>query len=125
MKTTKTIEITICDVCGNEKRHQDWPCSRCHKDMCDGCEEHFSVDIQRVGKEKYAPSGQVSFSQHQVYRDYPPRMCKECAVVIIDGLKALGLVSQGTKSNQVREERIAQAEADKRWDSFQPGDMKG
>jgi hypothetical protein len=51
-------------------------------------------------------------------------MCKECAAVIIDGLKALGLVGHKTKSVE-REDRIAQADADKRWDSFKPGDMKG
>jgi hypothetical protein len=41
MKTTKTVPVTICDLCGEESSIQ--ACRKCKKDVCSNCREDFSV----------------------------------------------------------------------------------
>jgi len=94
LKTTKTIEITICDVCGNEKRHQDWPCSRCGRDICDGCEEHFYIDMRHTSKDRTYRTGVRGCTVSHISLEASQRVCKECAVAIVEGLNALGLVGK-------------------------------
>jgi hypothetical protein len=104
MKTTKIVEITLCDVCGNEKRHQDWPCSRCKRDICDGCEESFYVEMRHNSKERQYPSGNsilASTNGSYINLGYSGRVCRDCAVTIVAGLDALGLV--GKPKNEVDE----------------------
>jgi hypothetical protein len=94
VKTTKTIEITICDVCGQEKRHQDWPCSRCKRDICDGCEEHFYIEMRHTSRDRTYMAGIRGSSTSHIALGDSKRVCKECAVAIVEGLNALGLVGK-------------------------------
>jgi hypothetical protein len=99
MKTTKTIEITLCDVCGIEKRNQDWPCSRCKRDICQGCEEHFYIDMRHISRDRNYQNGMMGSSSSHIELGDSKRVCKDCAVAIVEGLKELGLV--GKTQNQV------------------------
>jgi hypothetical protein len=94
MKTTKVIEITLCDVCGQEKRHQDWPCARCKRDICDACEESFRIEMSHSSRERRRYGMTSSRGTSHINLGAVNRVCKDCAVVIVDGLNALGLVGK-------------------------------
>jgi len=94
MKTTKTVEITICDICGKEKMHQELSCSRCGKDICDYCVESFRIEMYHRSKVKTSQFGMDSYSNNHINLGANERICSQCAVVIMAGWNALGLIGK-------------------------------
>lgn len=98
MKSTKTVEIEICDLCHEEKSH--WPqlCSSCGKDLCDQCTERFSVEVAHHGKARKLGDGMKSYGYERKHLDYKAIYCTDCATGIAAKLKASGLIEKEIKN---------------------------
>ena len=79
MRSTKTVEIEVCDVCGEEKSFRKQLCGKCGKDCCELCAEIFRVDVRRI-------KGEIG--------EYNSYYCKECAKPVVDSLVAAGLIEK-------------------------------
>lgn len=90
MKSTKTVEIDICDICGEEKSCYANKCSKCNKDVCDKCMESFNVTIQHVSKCDRHNSYKVATE----YDKYKTMYCKECSVSIDECLVNAGFIKK-------------------------------
>jgi|ERR1041384_5563637 hypothetical protein len=92
MKTTKTLEVRLCDFCSDEGAR--WVCSQCKKDVC---AKH--AGLYRVGIKALRPPDQDSliFSAATVEMvgvstfDFDAVVCHECADTVEDVLRSLNL----------------------------------
>lgn len=107
MKKTKTIEVEICDQCGDEiTRYHLRNCSSCNKEMCQNCEAHINVEIRASIPRPYTvgvglhgtrvrPIG-VEYQDAGLANVY----CTVCGNGIVDKLKAAGLAVLPTEERE-------------------------
>lgn len=55
MKTTKVVEIEICDSCGREVTYPQ-TCTGCGKEICNSCTGNFLIRVIESTKYKYTPT---------------------------------------------------------------------
>jgi hypothetical protein len=95
MKSTKIVEIDLCDLCHREKGHWKNKCSKCKRDMCDQCMESWDVTIRHCTPDKQrSPYGNFSKSttvDTKCY-EYERHYCKECSSEIRGVLEKAGFV---------------------------------
>lgn len=60
-KITRTIEVEVCDRCGEETYGRKETCSICHKELCLHCDRRLTIKVERSGVED---SPYLSFSLH-------------------------------------------------------------
>ena len=77
MKTTKVIEIELCDVCNNEI---NWHivCVGCEKQVCSDCSGHITVRVIESTEYK-TYRGQKSFSTYEPI-NLSASYCPECKI---------------------------------------------
>jgi hypothetical protein len=100
MKSTKIVEIEVCDVCGHEKSYSKQACGKCGKDCCEICAEVFHIEVRRTkgefgkfrGGSPMEPlrSSMVGFLKLK----YNSHYCKDCAKPVVDALIAAGLIEK-------------------------------
>lgn len=96
MKTTKIVEIEICDLCGLE-RYSLRPCASCGIELCSACTVRFKIDITRV--ESHPQSHNNLRSETHIPQDvfgedhyYNETYCRACSSLIDRNLRAVGFV---------------------------------
>ena len=100
MRSTKTVEIEVCDVCGDEKSFNKQLCGKCGKDCCELCAEIFRVDVRRIKGEigevwGGSPSRPLrGTTVHHIKLKYNSYYCKECAKPVMESLVAVGLIEK-------------------------------
>jgi len=96
MKTTKTIEIEICDHCGQESRPRK--CDLCKREVCDRC-----ADMIHAMVERYSPSisggAWCSNFLDRLHTKHNGTYCTECAVKVVKALRELRLVESNPPSS--------------------------
>jgi hypothetical protein len=95
---TKTVEIFVCDQCGEEGEYHRDRCDGCGKDVCTNCVHHFAVSVDEVKPRRY---GTDNFG-HTVTTCYEFTFsglyCGLCSHFITQVLRDAGLVkSQGSQ----------------------------
>jgi hypothetical protein len=105
MRTTKTVEIEVCDVCGDEKSYSKRLCGKCGKDCCELCAEVFHVDVRRIKGhvgEAWRGSPMRPFRGTKIGHfkvKYTSYYCKDCAKPVLGALIAVGLVESIDSDN--------------------------
>jgi hypothetical protein len=85
MKITKTIDIWICDICGNETNYKPPICSKCGKELCPACMVYHDFSV--TTSKGYGGTATVcSFTQC----GYNILCCHNCAIELKDKLEAFG-----------------------------------
>lgn len=46
MRTTKVVNITVCDLCGREQNWPDRKCSSCGREICERCQYSLRVTVE-------------------------------------------------------------------------------
>lgn len=96
MKTMKTIEIEVCEKCGNETRPDK--CAHCGIECCDRCADtvHIAVDWLHpnltINKQGTFTSGK------RILDKYYARLCLDCSNKVL----ALLRLSKFTEDKDVR-----------------------
>jgi hypothetical protein len=91
MKTTKTIEIEVCERCGQETKLRE--CSRCKREICDYCAEVFHAAVEHYKPVSATPEGFCGFTINRVYEKFNGRYCTECSTKVIKMLRLFGLIA--------------------------------
>ena len=91
MKTTKTIEVNVCDVC-HEEQHWLARCVKCLKEICGECTEHFTVQVTRSTPGR--PGSHKSWHTASVgpKHAYRAQYCTLCAKGIAAALEGCGIL---------------------------------
>lgn len=88
MKQTKTIEETICDVCGVSGAYRQCKC--CGKDVCDNC--HYELYFEKPRpKIEWENRPFLSFPSDVYYErhQYLDSLCKQCYESFTELIKTL------------------------------------
>lgn len=90
MKTTKVINIWVCDNCGQETRYQPSKCLECSKELCSGCVGTFSVEVMSHTPDKVGSLDCISEEYYDDHR-FGGAFCPTCHSRISEILLAAGL----------------------------------
>lgn len=93
MKTTKTVDIELCDRCGQER---SWlaKCANCGKEICSACTEHIHVRVQRATPNNDSKHRSWMISEVVPKHVYSTRYCADCGDGVAVALLATGLVEE-------------------------------
>lgn len=102
MKTTKTIEINVCDGCGCESYLNDAPrkCRLCKEEMCGGCVESFKFHVQRITPSPSKDRAGGVLMGHilgTVALEYNGTYCLECGRKVAKTMRELGFFASEGK----------------------------
>ena len=93
MKTTKTVEIQICDLCGSES--MPWICCRCGKEACDRCRDMIHVRVERSTPDMESNKTHMRRTTvSPLHRTHNGIYCIECAKPVIKAMMECGLIEE-------------------------------
>lgn len=97
MRTTKTIEIDICDRCGKEGSPRK--CNLCKREICDGCFEMVHAEVERYTPLQTGLLGMRSTSITRIHFGHNGIYCIDCSQRVVKALQELGLVQRQEANN--------------------------
>jgi len=96
MKTTKTIEIEICEKCGNETRPDK--CVHCGAECCNRCADSVHIAVDWLHPNPVTKYGGFSTNVKRVLDKYNAYLCTDCANALLATLR----ISKYTEDKDVR-----------------------
>lgn len=96
MKTTKIVEIELCDSCCEEQGWLD-KCAKCGKEICSECTEYIHVRAQCVTPQRRDGQKSITVRQLNLKSSFSTRYCSACGGGISEALLASGFVEEPEK----------------------------
>ncbi len=103
MKTAKTIEIEVCENCGNECCPRK--CSICQKECCDRCSDMIHIHVERYSPVLYETLYGISVkpiylygtSVKPIYVKSNGVFCMECSTKASKALRECGMIEEQSR----------------------------
>jgi hypothetical protein len=85
VKTTKVVDIEICETCGNETR--PYKCNRCGKECCNRCSDtvRISVDLSHPVPQtpEYKRMDMWSSNNKRTHENKHANFCVPCSATLV------------------------------------------